>query len=295
MRTTRRTVAAALLTALCLIPLASCGTAQTSDDGTIHVVASVNQWGSLASELGGDDVTVTSILGSTSVDAHDFEPKTADIAAISRASIVVTNGAGYDTWAEKSVTSGATHINAADAVHATAESNAHLWFSKDARTAVAQQLTEAFIAAQPEHQTTFEELHEQWEAREQQLDKTIADVAKNHQGKTYAATESVATYLMEELGFKDVTPEGYAHAAASEGESAPADLKEFQTMLADGKVDVFVVNPQETSDTADLLTASAKSGDTPVVPVTEQMPEILSTLTDWMTSLVESIEAVLES
>lgn len=52
--------------------------------GPINVVASLNQWGSLAAELGGDDVEVTSIVNSTNVDAHDFEPKTSDVAKLSR-------------------------------------------------------------------------------------------------------------------------------------------------------------------------------------------------------------------
>ena len=72
--------------------------------GPINVVASLNQWGSLAAELGGDDVEVTSIVNSTNVDAHDFEPKTSDVAKLSKAQIIVANGAGYDSWATKSMT-----------------------------------------------------------------------------------------------------------------------------------------------------------------------------------------------
>ena len=72
--------------------------------GPINVVVSLNQWGSLAAELGGDDVEVTSIVNSTNVDAHDFEPKTSDVAKLSKAQIIVANGAGYDSWATKSMT-----------------------------------------------------------------------------------------------------------------------------------------------------------------------------------------------
>ena len=42
----------------------------------INVVASVNQWGALAEQIGGVHVKVTSILSSTTEDAHTFEPKT---------------------------------------------------------------------------------------------------------------------------------------------------------------------------------------------------------------------------
>ena len=87
-RITRLTkLAAAGLGAVMLFASAACGSATTQTEpntkqnvpeptGPINVVASINQWGSLAAELGGDDVTVTSIMNSTNVDAHDFEPKT---------------------------------------------------------------------------------------------------------------------------------------------------------------------------------------------------------------------------
>ena len=41
-------------------------------DGVITVIAASNQWGSLAKELGGSYVDVTSILNNTSTDAHDY-------------------------------------------------------------------------------------------------------------------------------------------------------------------------------------------------------------------------------
>ena len=78
-------LAAAGLSAVLLFATTACAAtspAETEPDnktsvpaptGQINVVASLNQWGSLAAELGGDDVEVTSIVNSTNVDAHDFE------------------------------------------------------------------------------------------------------------------------------------------------------------------------------------------------------------------------------
>ena len=41
---------------------------------TIRVVAAENFWGSIASQLGGDHVTVTSIITNPDTDPHDYEP-----------------------------------------------------------------------------------------------------------------------------------------------------------------------------------------------------------------------------
>ena len=117
--------------------------------GVITVVSSINQWGSLAAQIGGDDVKVTSVLASTVVDAHDFEPKTSDLRALGKAEIVVTNGVDYDSWATKSLSRGVTVVSAGQTVGATKGDDPHLWFSKDARSSVAQELTAAFSKARP--------------------------------------------------------------------------------------------------------------------------------------------------
>ena len=64
--------------------------------------------------MGGDNVNVTSIINSTNVDAHDYEPTTSDIAKLQKAQVIIVNGAGYDAWAVKAAQSAnATIVNAA--------------------------------------------------------------------------------------------------------------------------------------------------------------------------------------
>ena len=40
----------------------------------VNVVVSVDQWGDVVKDLGGDCAQVTTVLASSSVDPHDFEP-----------------------------------------------------------------------------------------------------------------------------------------------------------------------------------------------------------------------------
>ena len=111
-------IAIAVLASVGLLTSASaCGTSQDgagSAHGAIPVVSSINQWGTLAEQLGGSGVRVTSIINSTHVDAHDYEPTTSDIAKLQKARIVIVNGAGYDSWAVKATQSAKSQvINAA--------------------------------------------------------------------------------------------------------------------------------------------------------------------------------------
>ncbi|MGA9491557.1 MAG: zinc ABC transporter substrate-binding protein, partial [Mycobacterium sp.] len=67
----------------------------------VDVAVSVDQWGDLVSQLGGACAVVKTVLVSSSVDPHDYEPSPRDAATFSGASVIVVNGAGYDPWALK--------------------------------------------------------------------------------------------------------------------------------------------------------------------------------------------------
>lgn len=296
--------AAASISAMMLFAAAACGsqtsseqpaqtnpgtTSQQKATGPITVVSSINQWGSLAAELGGDDVKVTSIVNTTNVDAHDFEPKTSDIAKLSKAQIVIANGAGYDSWATKALGKSSSLVSAASVVGAMEGDNPHLWFSKDARSGMAEAITDAYIKALPSKKKDFQQRLKTWQQGEKSLEKWTGDFTKNHSKLTYAATEPVAYYLMADLGFDDATPKGYAQSVASEGESAPADLQSFQQLIEKRSIDVLINNTQEASDATNMITGTAGRSDVPVVDVSEQMPEKAESLNAWINQLVNTI------
>jgi zinc/manganese transport system substrate-binding protein len=100
---TRRLLPAAVLVAAASLTLAGCaGTSSPagsgSDDGTLSVVASTNVYGSLAAEVGGDAVEVTSIITSLAQDPHSYEASARDQLTVSQADLVIENGGGYDSF-----------------------------------------------------------------------------------------------------------------------------------------------------------------------------------------------------
>ncbi|OZG68176.1 metal ABC transporter solute-binding protein, Zn/Mn family [Bifidobacterium eulemuris] len=272
--------------------LAACGSDEggsTSADGDgIAVVASINQWGSVASELGGDLVDVTTIMSNTGVEAHDYEPTSQDVGRFASAQVAVVNGADYDAWAVKAAESTqATLVDAAEAAGKTSGDNPHVWFSADARSATADAITAAYIEADPENQATFERLNEAWHEREADLESAIETAAATTDGLNYAATESVAAYLADDLQLNDATPTGYAQATANDSEPTPSDLKEFIDAFSGGDIAMLVVNTQESNATTDQIVQSAEQADVPIVEITEQMPAEYDDLIAWMEALVE--------
>lgn len=286
-----RIAIAALASVGMLASVAACGSGQSTSEknGTIEVAASVNQWGTVAKALGGDNVNVTSIINSTNVDAHDYEPTTSDIAKLQKAQVIIVNGAGYDAWAVKAAqTANAIIVNAAEIGGMNDGENPHVWFSADVRKAVAQAITEAYEQADAAKKNDFDKMNDRWTAEENNVESKIAEVKQKTDGLAYAATESVASYLAEDMGLADATPSGYARATANESEPTPTDIKQFTDALKAGEIKLLVVNTQEESELTGKITDAAKSVEVPMVELTEQMPEQYDSLTAWMEGLVDA-------
>ena len=86
------------------IALAGCGSAEPSGvpaTGKLQVVAAENFWGSIAAQLGGQDVEVRSIIVNPNTDPHSYEPTAANARTMAGAQMTIVNGIGYDEWASR--------------------------------------------------------------------------------------------------------------------------------------------------------------------------------------------------
>ena len=199
-----------------LLSMAACGSSNAASgksdssgaasSGKIEVVASINQWGSVAEDLGGSNVEVTNIMTKTNVEAHDYEPTSQDVAKFGTAKVAVVNGADYDPWATKAAQpTKATLVTAAETAGIKEGDNPHVWFSAKVRNNTADAITAAYQKADPSHKDDYAKLNKEWHAKEDQLESKIKDASAKTKDVPYAATESVAWYLADDLGMKDAT------------------------------------------------------------------------------------------
>lgn len=262
----------------------------------VPVVVSVDQWGDIVDQLGGQCADVTTVITGTSVDPHDYEPTAADIAVFTDAKLVVVNGADYDPWADKAVSSTGSSATVVDAatVNGVAEgANPHLWYSPDYVFATAAAVTEALKTLSPDAAAYFDTQAAAWTESMKPYTDTIARIKAAHTGATYAATESIFDYLAGALGMVNKTPEGYQNAAAAESDPAPGDVYEFQQALTDGSVDVLMYNTQTEGSIPEQLRASAEGAAVPVVDVTETVAPGFSTFEAWQVAQLDALEAAL--
>ena len=284
-------------------PSNSAGTAGEATDGAppcptapVAVVVSVDQWGDIASRLGGACATVKTVLASSSVDPHDYEPSPADAASFTGAKLVVVNGAGYDHWAADLAATSASSVPVVDAAVVTKTpdgANPHLWYSPSAVTLVADAVTSALSKVDPGAATYFRDRRAVFNTALQPYTSLIDRIRRSSAGKSYAATEGVFDYQAAALGLIDRTPKGYRRAAANESDPSPADIEAFRTVLASRQIDVLIYNTQTEGSIPEQIRTTAEQAGVPVVEVTETVPPDQTSFVGWqdkqLTALGEAL------
>jgi zinc/manganese transport system substrate-binding protein len=308
----RRVLAAAVFALAVPVGLAACS---SSDSGTtvagsstsaassgqcpttpVNVVVSVDQWGDIASALGGECAKVTTVLASSSVDPHDFEPSPADAATFASAQLVVVNGADYDPWASKFAATSAPNAPVVDAgvvTNTAAGSNPHLWYNPQAVNAVADAITAQLDKLAPDAKSYFADQRKAFTASQDPYDKLISAIKTGATGKTYAATETVFDYMAAAVGLVDKTPSGYQTASANESDPSPGDLDAFRRALADHQINVLIYNTQTEGSVPQQIRSAAEAAGVPVVDVTETVPPGTTSFETWQVAQLNALAKAL--
>lgn len=273
----RSAAAAALLAATCAMTAcstsdnaASSGAAGNDCPVTpVDVVVSVDQWGDIVSDLGGSCARVTTLLASSSLDPHDYEPSPADAAKVQGAQLVVVNGAHYDEWAAKLAAGSAPGAPVVAASPDDQRVNPHVWYDPSTVRATADRVTAELQKLAPGASDYFAGRRAAFTDALKPYDQLIDKIKNGAAGKTYAATEGVFDDMAAAVGLKNTTPPGFAAAAAHESDPAPADLAAFLELLKARGADVLIYNTQTEGSVPEQVRAAAEAAGVPVVNVTE--------------------------
>ena len=126
-------VAALLALAAAIAALSILPAKPARGSNTIQVVAAENFWGSIAAQLGGSRVHVTSVVANPATDPHDYEPTAADARTIAGAQLAIVNGVGYDPWASKLLAASPSKsrvvLDVGKLVGVGTGGNPHRWYS----------------------------------------------------------------------------------------------------------------------------------------------------------------------
>jgi zinc/manganese transport system substrate-binding protein len=261
----------------------------------VKVVAAENFYGDLASQIGGANVAVTSILSNPDDDPHLFEASPDTAKALTDAKVVIVNGVDYDPWMEKLLSAhkapGRKEILVGALVGHKAGDNPHLWYDPAYMKAAAKALVADLVAIDPAHKADYDQGYAKFVASLKPLDDKIATMRKSYAGQPVTASEPVFGYQAGLIGLK-VHNEKYALAIMNNAEPTPSEVAAFENDLKGKKVKAMLYNAQASEPAVGKLVQLAKDNNIPVVGVSETEPPN-STYQDWMMGQLNALDKAL--
>jgi zinc/manganese transport system substrate-binding protein len=287
-----------------LIFAAGCGTSEAEGappsqmGGPISVVAIENMWGSIARQLGTDQVSVTSLITNPETDPHDYEPTAEDARVLAKANIVIVNGAGYDPWADRLLAANPvgqrTVIDVARLAGAQRGDNPHFWYDPAIVATVIQAISAAYQQAAPERTAAFEQQARQvTDVSFRRYDSLVAEIRTRYAGTPVGASESIVVPLAQALGLHVLTPDSFLASMSEGSEPSAGDKALIDHQISSGQIKVYVYNRQNATPDIERQITEAEAAKIPVVTMTETIVPADATFQDWQVAQLEALEAAL--
>jgi zinc/manganese transport system substrate-binding protein len=301
-----RAVTGLALAAVAMTALAGCSTspvsapagASSGSSTKITVVAAENFWGSIATQLGGEHTTVTSIIDNPDADPHDYEPTPADGRAVASAQFAIVNGIGYDPWAPKLAAANPsdkrTVLTVGDLVGIKEGGNPHRWYSPDNVHQVVEQITADYKKIDPADAAYFDQQKQNYETQGlSKYNSLIADIKAKYAGTPIGASESIVSPLADGLGLKMLTPDSFLTAISEGSDPTAADKATIDAQIKAKQIKVYIYNSQNATPDVQAQVDAAKAAGIEVATVTETLVPATATFQDWQSTQLEGIEQAL--
>jgi zinc/manganese transport system substrate-binding protein len=271
------------------------GTAAFAAEDKIAVVAAENFYGDIARQIGGEQVTVVSIMNNPDQDPHLFETTPSTVRQIAGAQIVILNGANYDPWMEKLLAatprSSRAAINVAQLTGRKPGDNPHLWYDPATMPAVATAFADALSKADSAHASDYAARLKVTLASLARIAQRVAQLKTKHAGTAVTATEPVFGPMADALGLA-MRNQRFQLAMMNDTEPSARDVAAFERDLKERKVRVLIYNSQVSEKLTERLRDVASKSKVPIVGVTETMPANTS-FQDWLLGELDALDKAL--
>ncbi|HEV3274217.1 MAG TPA: zinc ABC transporter substrate-binding protein [Candidatus Dormibacteraeota bacterium] len=280
-----------------LIALVSaCGaTSGHPASNTIAVVAAENEYGSVAAQIGGKDVTVTSIESNPNTDPHTYEVSPSVAEEVGAALVVIQNGVGYDGYMTRILSASPNQSRKVVNVQhllglPDSTPNPHLWYDPTTMPKVADALAADYAALKPADATYFTANATRFIASLNPWLEALASFKSQYAGTPVATTEPVADYMLQAAGADNLTPFRFQADVMNGVDPAPQDVSLETSLFTEHKVKVLVYNQQVTDTLTQTFISAAQSAKIPVIGVYETMPAPGYNYESWMLAEVAALQ-----
>ncbi|WP_416396129.1 MULTISPECIES: metal ABC transporter solute-binding protein, Zn/Mn family [unclassified Curtobacterium] len=299
-----RLLALPLVVGAAALALTGCATSSASGDasgdGTVRVVASTNVYGSIVEAIGGEHVSVTSILDDPSQDPHSFESSATTQLAVSKADLLIENGGGYDDFMTTLADASSTKADTINVVELSgldkggdAEFNEHVFYSYPTMVKLADDVAKRLGDLDRQDADTFTKNADALTTKLEGLEAKTAELKKTYDGQKVAYTEPVPGYLFDAIGLDNVTPEAFSEAIEEGDDVPPAALNDTLKLFTNKTVKLLAYNEQTSSPETEQVKKAADENGVPVIGVTETLPKG-EDYVSWQQANIDQVQAALQ-
>jgi zinc/manganese transport system substrate-binding protein len=262
--------------------------------GKLVVVAAENFWGSIAAQLAGDKVSVSSIIVNPNTDPHSYEPTAQDARTMAGAKLVIVNGIGYDNWAPKlleaSPLQGRVVLSVGSVLGLKEGDNPHQWYSPTRVLAVVRQITADYDRLDPVDAAYFAQQKLLFESRDlARYEQLRREIRAKYAGVPVGYSESIFQPLGEDLGLKLMTPYSFAKAIAEGGDVTAQDKQTVDTQASNHSIEVWIFNSQNVTPDVQRVNQIAGERHIPIATVTETLSPASATFERWQVAQLEGL------
>lgn len=146
------------------------------DEGRIDVVTTFSTLNSFVEGVGGDRVLVQNLVP-VGASPEEYQPSPQDIATLSRAQLVVENGAGIESWLQHTITSAGNSnmqlLTLSDGLPRI-DGNPHLWMDPVLARAYVGKIRDSLVRLDPAHKSEYDRNAQAYDAKLAALQQWIA-------------------------------------------------------------------------------------------------------------------------
>lgn len=257
--------------------------------GRLQVVAAENVWGSIAAQLGGEKVAVTSIVANPAADPHSYEPTASDGIALARSQLAIVNGVGYDPWASRLLAANPSTsrmtLDVGRLLGLRTGENPHQWYSPASVARVIARIVAGYKRLDPRDAAYFDLRSRAFRTQGlAQYNRLRAEIRARYAGVPVGYSESVFQPLGQSLGLRLVTPDSFAKAVAEGVDVSAADKQTVDRQVEDRQIEVWVYNSQNATPDVQRISRLARARGIPVTTVTETLSPASASFQQWQTA-----------
>ncbi|MDF2942208.1 MAG: transporter substrate-binding lipoprotein [Herbinix sp.] len=243
----------------------------TSSDSTkLAVSVTFNAMAEFVAAVGRDRVNISTIIP-TGMEPHDFEPKAADIAALSNSQVFIYNGLGMEVWAEEAIKAAENeslvivvasdnstpfHNTEEEEIEEHGQYDPHIWLSLKGAEIEVQNIADGLSSADPDNREYYETNATSYIAQLESLFNEYEEKFSSLENKKFVTGHAAFHYFCRDFGLEQNSVED----VFAEGEPSTRQLAELVDYCRENNVSTIFAEEMASPEISQALANEVGAG-----------------------------------